>query len=54
MGLRRAEGSRSKQRDWDERRHTWEDHPRVGERGMRLPSELGPGCPRYLLLRRLS
>jgi hypothetical protein len=52
--LRRAEGSRSKQRDWDERRLTWGDLPRVGEGGMRLPSELGPGCARYLLLRRLG
>jgi hypothetical protein len=54
MGLRRAEGSRSKQPDWDERRLTWGDRPRVGEGGMRLPSELGPGCARYLLLRRLG
>jgi hypothetical protein len=54
MGLRRAEGSRSKQRDWEERRLTWGDHPKVGERGMRLPSELGPSCGRYLSLRRLS
>jgi hypothetical protein len=28
--------------------------PGLGERGMRLPSELGPGCTRYLLLRRLG
>jgi hypothetical protein len=37
MGLRRAEGSRSKQRDWDERRLTWEIVQGLGERGMRLP-----------------
>jgi hypothetical protein len=37
MGLRRAEGSRSKQRDWDERRLTSEIVPGLGERGMRLP-----------------
>jgi hypothetical protein len=40
MGLRRAQGSRSKQQDSDERRHTLVDRPGVRESGMRLPSEM--------------
>jgi hypothetical protein len=43
MGLRRAQGSRSKQYDSDERRHILVDRPGVRESGMRLPSEMGRG-----------
>ena len=41
MGLRRSQGSRSKQRDSDKRRHALNRPSRVRERGMRLPSGLG-------------
>ena len=44
MGLRRAQGSRSKQYDSHERRHILVDRPRVRESGMRLPSEMARGC----------
>jgi hypothetical protein len=40
MGLRRAQGSRSKQQDSDKRRHTLVVRPGVRESGMRLPSEM--------------
>ena len=44
MGLRRAQGSRSKQQDSDERRHTLVERPGVRESGTRLPSEMARGC----------
>jgi hypothetical protein len=44
MGLRRGEGSRGKQQDSDERRHTLVDRPGVRESGMRLPSEMALDC----------
>ena len=43
MGLRRTEGSRSKQQDSDERRHIFVHCAGVRESGMRLPSEMGRG-----------
>ena len=44
MGLRRAQGSRSKQQDSDKRRHTLVVRPGVRESGMRLPSETARDC----------
>ena len=41
MGLRRAQGSRSKQRDSNKKRHALSRSSRVRERGMRLPSGIG-------------
>ena len=45
MGLRRAQGSRIKQRDSHERPHTLSRSSRVRQRGMRLPSGRGAAPP---------
>lgn len=44
MGLRRGQGSRSKQQDSDEGRHTLVDHPGQEKAECRLPPEMARGC----------